>query len=338
MSWWKSATEQKREVQIESLERAFPHARKKVMEQDNSCEYDIDFVRGEGLPKATLRVFLPRKFPSDKPILLFRSDIDHPWINQYNQVVGHPYWTKWDKDNMDVAMVVLEVITELTIHTLPSPPPNTMASPARPPVPPKPSKPISPPQYNQVSTSQSPPNYPQQPQQQQQQQQQQLPTHHTASSLSLAAAQEEEEETFEIPTPEVQKEFKDLEKLATEELERLYNDEVALHNYVSNLPGVNTMQEILADALHANFKVATLNLAKKEELNKIRNDCSKLQLEVKECKEQFDLKLNGYLEKEKSRSSDTAILSKMRLTSSRIDERSDRLHDRLLNKEMEVCV
>jgi len=359
MSWWKSAPTP-RESQIASIEKLYPRARKAVQDRDGSCQYDVDFQRPfGGSSVSTLRIFLPRKFPDEKPILVLMKDIEHPWVNQYNQVIGHQYWHSWNKQ-MDVGTVINEVLIELKKKDLPPPLPQSIRKQA--------TKPENP-QLNNVTqnnpiipSSLPPPQY-EPPSNQNNSNMNSIPslnslhTGGAAEPLSLSSQtqsqnrnqqnqqiekskQEEIEEKFEIPIPDIPTSFPDLQKMSTEELENLYNNEVELYEYISNkIPGIHTMQEIQSDALYSNYKIANKLISdqkKKDEYINLRNNIKNKYNLLLLSKKEYDNKLNDYLNKEKLRLSDAAIINNMRKIASEWDEKSEILNHKFNQKEIQV--
>lgn len=151
MSWWKSSGPSSREAQLAAFERAFPSARKTV--QGSSCHYDVCFSPGTAFrsgfsaetPQAVLRIFLPQGFPEDKPALQLLSKIVHPWVNQYNQVVGPPELITWRKE-FELSTVVQRVISELS-----SLPPSSPIHPSSMPI--QIEARFSPPSYEAISST-----------------------------------------------------------------------------------------------------------------------------------------------------------------------------------------
>ena len=111
MSWlrWAAKENNSRAENISGLEDAFPA----VKSHPNKNQYDVKFSPSG--KEVTLRVYLPPSFPDGPPVLQLLSPVQHPWINQYNQVNGHPYLKPgaWS-NSYRLATLVLEVIAELT--------------------------------------------------------------------------------------------------------------------------------------------------------------------------------------------------------------------------------
>jgi ubiquitin-protein ligase len=115
MAWWKAGPTP-REVQLSALEQAFPEAKKTV--QGNACHYDMICLGGS----ISLRVFLPPRFPEEKPVLQLMHPLNHSWVTPHNQVAGHPGLARWHKD-VKLAGVLAEVLAELAGHLPSSTPP-----------------------------------------------------------------------------------------------------------------------------------------------------------------------------------------------------------------------
>jgi len=320
MAWWKAGPTP-RETQLASIEQAFPDAKKTL--QGNACYYDL-----ECLGFISLRVFLPPRFPDEKPVLqLMSGHLEHPWVNAHHQVAGHPSLQRW-QSQVDLRTVLAEVIAELAV-CLPSDVPSPEAAPNA-----TPGLTVAPPSYEAAATpsssgftGQPPPPLPPRgaaspPQQQQQQQQQQ----------HVRAA----ESSYVVPTPEVPASFPELEALDSASLEKLLNDDVAFHNHVNTLDTVRTMQELRADAMRANAATAAATQQSRPTLEKLRQETLALEAQLSARRAEYEAKLARQHAADEATSSNAAILHALQAAAAEAEDASERVVKAFCRKEVEV--
>ena len=323
MAWWKAGPTP-RETQLASLEQAFPDAKKTL--QGNACYYDL-----ECLGFISLRVFLPPRFPDEKPVLqLMSGHLEHPWVNAHHQVAGHPSLQRW-QSQVDFRTVLTEVIAELAV-CLPSDVPSPEAAPIPAPV----LATVAPPSYEAAATpspiratGQPPPPLPprreappppSQPQQQQQQQQR------------VRAA----ESSYVVPTPEVPTSFPELEALDLPSLEKLLDDEVAFHTHVNNLDAVRTMQELRADAMRANAATAAATQQVRPTLEKLRQETLTLEAQLSTRRADYEAKVARQCAADEATSSTAAILRALQAAAAEAEDASEREVKAFCRQEVEV--
>lgn len=91
--------------QIAALQRKVPSAR---VAADDGSLIDVAFAAKESGEKQRMRVFLPPRFPSDKPVLQLMQKTTHPSVDKYNQVHVE-YLTNW-KPSHSLADLVAQVV------------------------------------------------------------------------------------------------------------------------------------------------------------------------------------------------------------------------------------
>jgi hypothetical protein len=300
MAWWKAGPTP-REMQLASLEQAFPDAKKTV--QGNACHYDMVC-----LGSINLRVFVPPRFPDEKPVLqLLSGHLDHPWVNPHHQVVGHPSLQRWHPQ-VELPKILAEVIAELAVF-LPSdaPPFEGLAAAAA----------VAPPSYEAAATpfggSGLPPPLPPRP-----------------------LLQRLSEESYEVPTPEVPSSFPELEAMDAASLEQLLTDDAAFHTLVNGFDAVVMMQELRADALRANAKTAAATLSARPALEALRTETLALEAQLLARRDAYAAKVATQRAADDATSSDAAILQALQASAADAEDASERELDAFCRKEIEV--
>lgn len=97
-----------RSQQIAALQRKVPSAR--VAAEDGSL-IDVTFAEDESGRGKRMRVFLPPRFPNDKPVLQLMQKTTHPSVDKYNQI-NVEYLANW-KPSHSLADLVSQVVSLL---------------------------------------------------------------------------------------------------------------------------------------------------------------------------------------------------------------------------------
>ncbi|KAJ8605580.1 hypothetical protein CTAYLR_000005 [Chrysophaeum taylorii] len=113
--------------QIASLQKKVASAH--VAAEDGSL-IDVTFV-SEGQEKR-MRVFLPPRFPNDKPVLQLMQATQHPCVDKYNQV-NVPYLAEWTSAHSSLAELVSSVVELLESGAEPARETPEQPEPAEPP-------------------------------------------------------------------------------------------------------------------------------------------------------------------------------------------------------------
>jgi len=97
-----------RQQQIAALQKRVPSAH--VAAEDGSL-IDVRFAEGASGKAMRMRVFLPPRFPMDKPVLQLMQHTRHPCVDKYNQV-SVPYLTEWTSSSSlgELVAYVLELL------------------------------------------------------------------------------------------------------------------------------------------------------------------------------------------------------------------------------------
>lgn len=88
-----------REAQTKELTKALPSAR--LAAEDGSM---VDVTLRSG---GRMRVFLPPKFPAERPVLQLMQPTPHPWVDRYDQIASAPSLENWTQRSR-----LLDVVTE----------------------------------------------------------------------------------------------------------------------------------------------------------------------------------------------------------------------------------
>mmetsp|Transcript_42566 Transcript_42566/g.78922 ORF Transcript_42566/g.78922 Transcript_42566/m.78922 type:complete len:339 (+) Transcript_42566:180-1196(+) len=302
MAWWKMGGPSAREEQMVSFEQSYPSARK--THGQNSCHYDLTFSTCANAQSSMLRVFLPPRFPEEQPILQLLTRIaPHPWINTYNQVIGHPFLKpkSWRKE-FELSILVQQVIAEFGRAALT---PSEYASPEtmhR-------DQLCAPPSYDVLRNS--------------------GPTAAATNCNSL-------NDSYEVPTPTVPLTFSELDYLDFAQLTQLIADDAAFHNHVNKLPVVKMVQELRRDAVKANHNTAHSTLARRVELLTLRAESVAIKMQLRGVSEAFEEKLKARKIYDHGRFSQASILKFMRSAAMESEVASEELNERFCNKEIEV--
>jgi vacuolar-type H+-ATPase subunit I/STV1 len=262
-----------------------------------------------------MRVFLPPRFPDEKPVLQLLSTVpSHPWVNQYNQVVGHPSIHNWRKE-IDVASCLSDVISELSKD-------RTLAEPQF-------SNPDIQLHSNHVASISTQPkelpsfSLPQLP----------PPPYESSTSISGVVAAECD---VSISLPTVPDYFSELSLLDLEQLDALASDEVKLLAYANELTCIQTVQEMRSDSIKVNFDLATATISKQAEYESLRTEVVTLQKELLDIKERFESAITKQVALDHARSSDDAILQHLRSAAGDAEVQSDELDSKFSAGELEL--
>ncbi|CAM9317804.1 unnamed protein product, partial [Phaeothamnion confervicola] len=238
-----------------------------------------------------LRIFLPTNFPEDRPVLQLLSQVQHPWVNQYMQVVGHPRYANWDGNaactgspEYLVGNIIAEIAQEFRSKSGANAAATNGASATG-----GPSLAASTQQqqsqYGQPTVAQ--PTYGHYPQ---------LSGSGGASGVgggtsgasgggnSTAGGRSGklDESEHHVPLPPVPARFNELENMTLPQLRRLLEDDVARRALLEGMPSVAGMREVRADMRRGNAQVAEATLAKAGQLAAQRAEAAQLQAQLRE--------------------------------------------------------
>lgn len=323
-----------RDEQIAALEKAFPNARKSML-NSNMCQYDVKFTPLHvSSSETTLRVFLPQNFPETKPVLQFIQDdrIQHRWVNKSNQV-EHPYLDNWSKSHKLVTLLE-EVITELrgrsdvpaTYTALgasvgvgessPLPPPPNSGGNSR-----SPRQQAPPPAYDTAAAEGI--------------------LHATSANLDNTNHSRSGDRSNMISVREgmvIPTSFPVYESMTEDALKRLLRDEdLAFEMHMDQTAEILDWKAKREAAVKRNFEVAQTTLGQQAELDQLRAETLALQSQLIELKTVFDSKVAAQLAIENERSSDTAILRALREAAVAADEDSEELSERFCRGQVSVA-
>ena len=244
-------------------------------------------------------------------MLQLLQKLNHPWVNQYNQVVGHPKLMAWSKDT-DLPTLLAETLAELQ-----QPQGQTRT--------------VAPPSYEALvpSSATVPQPAPALPP---------AESTHAAEPPPTPAARRQPTDDFEVPTPPVPHSFPAIEAMELAELERLVGeDDVAWFiDFVNKQPSVQAVQEMRCDAIKANSSVAAETLARREQLEEARAKAIAVSGKLSESKADFDFRLKSRLAIDGKMSSDEAILRELEAAAAAEEASSDRALESFCDKEFEV--
>ncbi|CAM9947227.1 unnamed protein product [Ectocarpus sp. 4 AP-2014] len=324
-----------RDRQISNLKARVPGLLLKST--DNSLN-EVQITAPDGA-KVVLRVFLPTKFPSDRPVLQLLSPVTHPWVNTYMQVVGHPDLHGWDGTNPPlIGDIVAAVIQEFgrsnggvttsgrdqastvwggPIAQQPSgfsgaPPAAGAFGLGNPPL----SHPASGPTggvasakgyANMTSTAQRTGN-------EVQTRRTRPPVHHT-------------------PIPDIPDTFSELQGLSTEKLNRLLGDESARQALLLGMTNVVRMKDLRTDVRKGNVDTARLTLAKQDTASVLREEGEKIKAELKTLQTSYEDKAHGG-GKNMGGTADQMILKRVKHASKMADTSSERVATDFLEKRV----
>lgn len=304
MAWLFGGGNDPRKEQIDEFEQSFPEAQCK---QEDKSLYDLPFQVGTN--SFTLRVYLPPKFPEQKPpVLQLLKPLNHPWVNQYNQVTGHAYLTPngWDAQ-FKLVNLVREVLNELRTGS---------SSGARPHMPP-----IQPPSgigYGGVSSAQPASVTIPDPVRGAQATQQPPP-------YQAAAEEQRPSPGFSIPVPPLPDRFPELEAMDLEQLKRLDRDDVARMENIKCMATYRNMIELRESVIEENAKVAQATLDHRDELETLRAETLALQSTLQELKTNFDERAGRQRALDEQRSSNVVVLETLREAAQASEDESDDL-------------
>ncbi|KAJ1460920.1 hypothetical protein M885DRAFT_508382 [Pelagophyceae sp. CCMP2097] len=90
-----------KQAHLAAVKERFPLA---IVAADDDSLLDVSFGAG-----SRMRVFLPPRFPADKPVVQLMQKTEHPLVDRYNHVAGLPYLQKWTSKSSLVHLVELVV-------------------------------------------------------------------------------------------------------------------------------------------------------------------------------------------------------------------------------------
>ena len=370
-----SRNENDRQDQLAALEAHFPKARKTSQAgQPNSCRYDILFTHGTtSHMDVTLRVFIPPSFPEGPPVLQLMQKLQHPWVNQYNQVTEHPFLAqnRWSRST-SLAKLVLEVVRELGT---PGPtggggggggssgsggggggggggyrdiPAGTVnrgggaggaAGPGIPP-PPMLGPAVPPPAYDAVGGAAPHLSMGSMPSSSSQASSAGSSSSSSSSSSSGSAAAAGSSNSGPpkwLPGMEIPDSFPVYESMNELQLTRLAADDVAFSAHMSNIPEVLEWKQKRDAAIKRNFDLAQKTLERRDELETLRAETLALQEQLLERKAEYEGKIAAELAREGDRSSDAAVLKGLRAAAAEADDASEEVSERFCSGQMSMA-
>ncbi|KAG5175828.1 hypothetical protein JKP88DRAFT_351355 [Tribonema minus] len=302
-------------TQLAGLERDIPGIVKRAAD---GALYEVPVPVGPDGHPVNMRIFFPVKFPVERPVLQLLSTVDHPWVNEYMQVVGHPDLALWRGNaGKPISVIVKEIMIELSGGTastagqaLPQQPsqrmPTNAASFAHPSTGPQ--------QWQQQQPSWRPderkPNWtpPEgpigaangnsggqfwRPQPSDGSQSgggrvgggaaQWSPSQVGAGGGGSSTDAKRVEEKHRTPIPAIPSRFAELDGLTEAQLRRLAGDGVALAQIVDGMASARGMRELLRDLAKGNAEVAKANMESSRKLDELRDEITALKMELHEA-------------------------------------------------------
>lgn len=224
-----------------------------------------------------------------RAVLQLLSQVTHPWVNQYMQVVGHPDLNRWDGSSPPmIGDVVSAVISEFrraasaggsSGHDGGSP-----AWSAYPQQHPSSSATASQPYDRSSFDGREPP-----------------PGSGSSGggrhSADGGSGQREQPTGRRLrsqrvdqhtPIPPIPQKFDELEGMTTPQLERLLDDDVARQAMLLAMPSVVGMKEIRSDVRRGNLQTAQATLAKEEQCHALRKEAEDMRGALKELQVSYE--------------------------------------------------
>ncbi|CAM9850637.1 unnamed protein product [Chrysoparadoxa australica] len=316
--------------------------------------------------QVVMRIFLPARFPEERPVLQLVGHVQHHWVNQYMQVVGHPQLTSWEESPKQLSNVIQDVIQEFRskcppvtgqpiqmgqqpMHVqpvegyapVPTPMPtynNYNAS-----IPGQMNQGYTNPQWNAAHVPMASPQQPYaQPSHHQagqslpQQQHPQQLQHPEPKQAAPEPKKERQRPVHHTPIPPIPNEFEELAGMTYAQLQRLVEDDVARKALVESMPSVLGMMELRRDLIKGNAQAAQVNIKAQEELQELRAETTSLQVILAEAKETYDEQAKE-LKSGLGLDANHEILRKVKDASKAKNKQSDQTADSFLNGEMPVA-
>ncbi|CBJ49049.1 conserved unknown protein [Ectocarpus siliculosus] len=321
-----------RDRQISNLKERVPGLLLKST--DNSLN-EVQITAPDGA-KVVLRVFLPTKFPSDRPVLQLLSPVTHPWVNTYMQVVGHPDLHGWDGTNPPlIGDIVAAVIQEFGrsnggVTTSGRVQASTVWGG---PIAQEPSG--TPPAVGAFGLGNPPVSYPAG-----------RATGGAASAKGKAHMTSTDPRTggevqtrrmrppvHHTPIPDIPDTFGELQGLSTEKLNRLLGDESARQALLLGMTNVVRMKDLRTDVRKGNVETARLTLAKQDAASVLREEGEKIKAELKALQTSYEDKAHGG-GKNMGGTADQMILKRVKHASKMADTSSEQVATDFLEKRV----
>ncbi|CAM9129484.1 unnamed protein product [Choristocarpus tenellus] len=341
---WLFGTSGKRQPQGQSdvraaRERQVHNLKEKVQGlQEKSTDTSLFEVQISAPPDGRpvmLRVFLPTKFPSERPaVLQLLSKVSHRWVNQYMQVVGHPDLNGWDGTSPQmigdiVAGVIEEFRRDCNIGSSTSPPVVDPASQwsgyGSQPVQPFPGQGVRSDTVGNLDTSRRRSG------------EKTLPSAggHSPPRVTPGGAAEAGEQTRGTRIPAIPSQFEELQNLTTAQLTRLLEDDVARQTMIQAMQSVVGMKEVRTEMRKSNFKVAQSTMGKQEAIDLLRTESENMKLTLKDIKEAYDGEAQAH-GNTTGGTPDQVILKQVKRASQEADNISEKIANSFLERQLSL--
>ncbi|CAM9217217.1 unnamed protein product [Discosporangium mesarthrocarpum] len=328
-----------RERQVCNLQERVPDVQ--VKSTDSSL-YEVQInAPPDGRP-VMLRIFLPTKFPAERPVLQLLSKVQHKWVNPYMQVVGHPDLNGWDGSSPKmIGDIVAAVISEFRRDSSSGGAGNTAVDQSKRWAGYGGQELQTPLNQGVLDTSAfgSGPR----------------PLHDIVGQPTmhgmeygggrnggmsparpkggLIGRNASEKQLTQTRAPPIPNKFEELKDLATPQLERLLEDDTAREALVLGMAPVMSMKELRTDFRKNNAKAAQHTLGKQEEMDMLRTEAENLKMTLQDIKAEYEAKAQAS-GKKMGGTPDQVILKQVKQASQEADGKSEYLVNSLLERQL----